>query len=250
MEKNTKRFLMFGVLAMFMFMFAMQFVTAMETVPVYSDNPIANWFKTIFGDWEAGENFSANIAKYLFWALVSMLVYSVASKLPGISGMFTGGKEFLGMAFSVIVGFLAMAYITPEEITVMMTSYSAMGFVLGGAIPFIILVAFTFTLGTNTTGGASQQLANKGIAWAMWVGFVAFIGYKAFNGLGVKDSMSTFYWIILIVAIVILVKMGALFTWVRKQKTETETEVATNKTEKATAKTKMDAGAIDELAKE
>ena len=237
MEKNIKRFLMLGVLAMFMFMFAMQLVMAV--------NPIGDWFT----NWE-DTNMSANVAKYLFWALVSMAVYSVALNIPGLSNLFKEGKEWLGMLFSIIVGFLSMAYITPNEIYAMMVSYSALGFVLGGAIPFIILVAFTFTLATATHGKAKQRLANKAIACTMWAGFLAFIVYKTFIAEGSATIKTTpLEWIITIAALLMLIMLGAIFKMFKKQQKEANIEEAKDKIEKSTAKTTADAEAVDKLAK-
>ena len=80
MEKNMKKILTLSVLGMFMFMFAMPFIAAA------GDTLISDWFT----NWEEA-NMSANIAKYLFWALVSMAVFSIGCRIPVIKGLW--GKK-------------------------------------------------------------------------------------------------------------------------------------------------------------
>ncbi|MBT6182927.1 hypothetical protein HN604_01220 [archaeon] len=164
MKKNTKKILSYSILGLFLFAFAMNFVAAA--------NPIGDWLTV----WEEGKDFSANFAKYLFWALLSILIFGVSGAIPGLSGK---GKDPLKWAVAIIVGFLSMAYITPHEIFVLMTTYSALGFVLGGVLPFIILTAFTFQLAsTGTKKKPAQRLMNKAFAWAMWGAFSLFLIYK------------------------------------------------------------------------
>jgi hypothetical protein len=220
-----------------MIMFAAGVVSAAE-------NPVIDPIKDWFASWTGGD-LSPNIVKYLFWALVSMVVYSVGSNIPGFSGMFKEGKEWLGMAFSIIVGFLSMAYITPDEVYVMMTSYSALGFVVGGAIPFIILIAFTFTLGTDTSGGAKQQLANRAVAWVMWFAFLVFIGYKAIAGL--DETGYGLDGLLAISVLAILFMQGALFKKMKKIREKAVIEAAKTKQDLSTAHTKMKAESMENL---
>ena len=162
MKKNTKKILAFSVLGLFMLMFAMQFVAAdrasdlakaeaerIENEQVYDnwkfnikDNPIGGWFR----DWETGENFSANIAKYLFWALISIVIFAIAKNIPGIGSQ----KDGIKWAFAILIGFLTMAYITPDEVYNLMTGYTALGLILGGAMPLVILLYFTITMAGET----------------------------------------------------------------------------------------------------
>lgn len=234
MEKNMKKAFVISVLGMFMFIFAVSFVSAA--------NPIGDWFT----NWEDAD-MSPNVAKYLLWALVSMVVYSVGSKIPGLSGMFTGGKEGLGMIFSAIVGFLSMAYITPDEVYALMISYSALGFVVGGAIPFLILIAFTFTLGTDETGGAKQMLANKAVAWVMWVGFFGFIVYKTFLGIG--ETTNWAMWTLLVAIIMMIANLGYVFKKFRTSRKEAVIAAATEKQDLATAHVQAGARAEETLGK-
>ena len=196
--KNTRKNLMLGFLAFFIFVFAINFVSAANQT-----GPIGDWFTS----WDDG-NFSTNIAKYLLWALVSMLVYGISDKFPGLEG-----KEFIKIPFALIVGFLSMAYITPEEVFSMMTAYNAMGFVLSTVIPFLILTFFTFDL-SGKEGTPKEQVSYNVLATVMWVGFSLFMVVRAITA--TKDS--TFLtWGIAAAAIVMTVSIRPLMAYIGKQ---------------------------------
>lgn len=235
MSVDRKRVLAIGLLGIFCFVITMSFVSAV-------DNPIGDWFSS----WENAD-FSANIAKYLFWALVSMAVFSVASNIPGLNKIFEGDREWLGMIFSVIIGFLSMAYITPDEVYAMMVSYSALGFTIGVALPFIILIAFTFTLATEDVKSVGQQLANKAIAWVMWGAFLIFLVYKSF-ATEIPDSFVVPNWILVIATALIFVSIGAIFGKMRKSKTQEVKDRAGETIDLAATLTKAQARSAEELA--
>lgn len=222
MKQNTKKILTFSVLALFMTMFAMQFVMAapvegagaLEEGAANSADAIKDWFTK----WGEGEDFSPNVAKYLFWALISMMVYSVVGKIPGFSDMFKGKKEWMGAVFSIIVGFLSMAYITPTEVYTMMVSYTAMGFVLGAALPFIILLFFTITLASESSKeSAVERYGKRIIAIGIWVAFTIFIGIKALGADSLTINSGGLYWIAFIVGIIITISISKIFKKVRKE---------------------------------
>jgi hypothetical protein len=195
MEKNMKKKLVFGFFSLFIFVFAINFVAAA--------NPIGDWFT----NWEAGE-VSSNIAKYLLWALVSMLVYGVSDKFPGLKG-----KEFIKVPFALIVGFLSMAFITPPEVYSMMTAYSAMGFVLSTVIPFLILAFFTFDL-AGKKGTPQERMTYKFLATAMWIGFSLFMVVRAIT---FEGDVNWLTWGIAAAAILITLSTGKIMALIAKQ---------------------------------
>ena len=201
--KNTRKNLMLGFLAFFIFVFAINFVSAA--------NPIGDWFFVNMDEWEGGgKNFSTNIAKYLLWALVSMLVYGISDKFPGLEG-----KEFIKIPFALIVGFLSMAYITPEEVISMMTAYNAMGFVLSTVIPFLILAFFTFDL-AGKEGTSKEQVSYNVLATLMWVGFSLFMVVRAITT--PEELHSTWLtWGIAAAAIVMTVSIRPIMKYVNKE---------------------------------
>ena len=195
MKKNTKKNLVLGFFSLFIFVFAINFVAAA--------NPTADWFSS----WDDG-NFSANIAKYLFWALVSMLIYGVSDKFPGLKG-----KEFIKVPFSLIVGFLSMAYITPDEVYSIMTSYSAMGFVMSSVVPFLILMFFTLDL-SGKEGDAKTQVGYNVIATLMWAGFSLFMVVRA---VGADEGSPLLTWGLAIAAIIMTISIKPFMAYIGKQ---------------------------------
>jgi len=220
MKKNTKKIISYGILGLFLFAFAMQFaiVSADNHLSLPSPSsgasstvldPIGDWLKV----WEEGKDFSANFAKYLFWALISILIFGVSDAIPGLSGK---KKDPLKWAVAIIVGFLSMAYITPDEIFVLMTTYSALGFVLGGVLPFIILAAFTFKLAAKgSRAKPAQRLMNKALAWLMWLAFSLFLLYRNVTAPAGSTAIAL-HWILVVLSIIMLVAIGWMFKKVGK----------------------------------
>ncbi len=198
MKKN----LVLGFFSLFIFVVAINFVSAA--------NPIGD----LFASWDDG-NFSANIAKYLLWALVSMLVYGVSDKFPGLKG-----RDLIKVPFALIVGFLSMAYITPVEVYSMMTAYSAMGFVLSSVIPFLILAFFTFDL-AGKEGEPKEKVTYNVIATLMWVGFSLFMVVRAFTA---PEGSGVLTWGLAIAAIVMAISIRPIMTYIGKQIHETKVD--------------------------
>jgi len=195
MKKDIKKILAVTVLGLFVFVLALQFVSA------------ANPIRDMFANWQSGENFSANIAKYLLWALVAMLIYGVSDKFPGLDG-----KEYIKVPFSLIIGFLSMAYLTPKDVISLMTSYSALGFTLGAIIPFLILTFFTFDLASKE-GNASEKVMYSMIATVMWAAFSVFLVYKAIY---VPEGGSKFLvWILALIAILLTVTIRPIMHYIK-----------------------------------
>ncbi len=241
MEKNTKKILVFGLLGLFALIFVMQFVAAQTPL-----DPIKDWF----GNWREG-NLSPNIAKYLFWVLVSIVVYSIGSKIPGLKTIFEGSLVLVGAVFSILVGFLSMAYITPDEVYALMTAYSAMGFVFGGMLPFIILFYFTITLATSSENkSASERFFTKLLAVALWILFTGFLIYKSVVIPEGVESDAAYRWLTIILAIISIIgifSMGLIFKkvrdWLRVEKKGKSGEVV----EDATTNIKQQANMQDNL---
>ena len=169
MKKNMKKVLMLGVLGMFMLAFAMSFVVA-EAAPVTGNaflDPIAD----MFAKWGDGQT-SVNVAKYLFLALLSIIIYSIVGVLPFLSDQ----SNWIKWPFSIIVGFLATAFVTPAEVYMMLLSYSAMGVVISGVIPLVILVFFTIEVEKK------DDRAGAMITPVVWIAFIAFLIYKVIAG--------------------------------------------------------------------
>ena len=246
---TMKRILVVALVGLFLLSLSASFVSAESLFEkFFGENA-----ETIYSDWLGGGDFNTNLAKVLLTVLITLIVYSISSKIPGLKNLFEGSKWFLGVIFSVIIGFLAMAYITPDEVYVIVMSYSALGFALGAGIPFIVLLFFTITLATEHEGGAKGVFLRKILAYALWVGFAGFMIYRIFfvdAGDTTSAIYSTLNWIILIVTIGVVIFLGAIFAKLMKADRDARIKEAEDKTKKATAKTEMDSQAIDELSEE
>jgi ABC-type multidrug transport system fused ATPase/permease subunit len=196
MNKNKNKILAIGIASVFALIFVSGLVSAA--------NPIADWFTS----WEEGEQFSANIAKYLLWALVAMLVYGVSDKFPGLEG-----KEYVKWPFAIIVGFLSMAYITPAEVIAMMGAYSGLGFALSIAVPLLILVFFTADLATKE-GSPKTKVMYELVSLAMWLAFTFFLLTRA---MGAPDGSKTLSWVLFGIACIMTFSVKPIMGMIKKQ---------------------------------
>ena len=138
--------------------------------------------KDMFTEWQGG-NLSINIAKYLFLALLTIFIFSIAKTVPFLKRMNQG---LIGL-FALIVGFLSTAYLAPQELYDLLLSYNALGMLLGAIIPFIILVFFSIEMGKEGEGGAIIQKV-------IWVGFIGFLCYKIYMGLMATGTEMKLSW--------------------------------------------------------
>lgn len=195
MNKNTKKILTFSVLGLFMFAFAMTIVAAAvpETTAITGNaiqDAIQDPIKDLFTKWEGGQ-LSTNIAKYLFLALLAIILYSLSSVLPFLSDQ----NEWLKWGFAIIVGFLATAFITPEEVYLLLVSYGAMGMVISSVIPLIILFFFTYELEKKNKRFGST------LTTMVWVGFVIFMVYRLIAGWASGNIDAWGFWLFIIVIV-------------------------------------------------
>lgn len=199
MNKNTKKILALGVLSLFMFAFVMTLVVAAapETAAV-TGNAVTDPIKNLFTKWEGGD-LSTNVAKYLFFALIAIIIYSISSVMPFLSNQ----KEWIKWPFALVVSFLATAFITPEEVYMMLISYGAMGLIMSAVIPFIILFFFTIEIEKKDPKLGSY------LTPIVWIGFVVFMAYKLIAGWANETSPLSgwefWLYIIAIVAAVIFI---------------------------------------------
>lgn len=153
--------------------------------------------KDMFANWTAG-HLSQNIAKYLFFILIALFIYSMVGVLP-----FVGAKRwYIQWPVALIIAFLAVAYLTPESIYAMLTGYGAMALVLGGLIPIMILIFFTIEL------ESSGEMGKGIVTFLIWFAFIIFWIYKLVEGLITKQySMITAipWFIVILVGIIFLV---------------------------------------------
>ncbi len=84
------------------------------------------------------------------------------------------GKQVLRWLFSFVISFLAIAFITPEDLVGVLTTYSALGLTLTIFIPFTPVIMYT----VNAVTKKDISILNLLLANFMWILFSLFLLYR------------------------------------------------------------------------
>jgi len=171
---DDKKLVAIVIATFFIFAFLLAFVNVPQNATVTGQATDGGFISDLFTDWSAG-NLDVNIAKYLFFFMLTMLIFSVLNfaKFPP--------KIALQFLIALPVGFLATAYITPDEIFTILTSYSALGIVLSFLLPFIIMLFFSAMLVSNEKI-KHMSMPKIMLEVFLWFFFVIVMGYKLIMG--------------------------------------------------------------------
>ena len=185
-HKKAKRFFLFNnkvapvavIVALLVFTLLLGFVN--KTGMAINESTTAtitghSFISDMFANWNAG-SLDTNIAKYLFWFMVTVLIWSALSfaKFP---------ENGIAQAFIAIpAGFLAVAYLTPAEIFTVLQSYETLGIVLTFIVPFMLMLFFSAMLLSNERI-KSMSVAKIMFEVFLWVFFLVVLGYKMISGL-------------------------------------------------------------------
>lgn len=212
-KKNSydKKYLAIGIIAVFVFAFLLNFVNVSqpsEQIP----NTITGHsiMGDLFANWSGG-NLDVNIAKYLFWIILTLFVFSALhfAKFPD--------NSFIQFLLGIIISFLATAYITPEEVFTILTTYTALGLTLSVIVPFLIMIFFSAMLLSN------EKISHMTIAKIMmevmlWLFFICFLIYKlitGYSGHELSTGMQIVMFAVLGISGLILVFNKGFRNWVR-----------------------------------
>tara|TARA_Y100000034_G_C6908725_1_gene422584 strand:+ start:2032 stop:2793 length:762 start_codon:yes stop_codon:yes gene_type:complete len=230
-----KRNVMFLSLFLFSLFLVPSFASAQWEVPVLSPEysgtevvygPWVDFLKGPFTSWGEGD-VGPNVAKIVLLLLLTVFLYAITDFLP----FFPKGKHGIKWMFSVLVAFLATAYLTPGEIYAQMMLYGALGFTLGAVIPLAIIIFFSVEVGRDPTPGSII------LQYFMWVAFAGFLIYRIITGIieaGVEPNSILFWFevVVLLFAIVIIAKNKAIRKWLfrtdlglKKEKAERKQDV-------------------------
>ena len=209
---DNKKLLTIAIASFFIFAFLLNFANVTETNATITGQPVAEGFIAgMFADWTTG-NLDINIAKYLFWIILTLFIFSALNfaKIPNNSA-----AQWL---IAIPVSFLSVAYITPEEIFTVLTAYSALGLTLSVIVPFVIMIFFSAMLISN------EKLKHMSVAKIMlevslWLFFIAFLIYKLIVGYGKGISMSSgvtiVMFIVLGLSLLVLIFNKGFRKWIR-----------------------------------
>ena len=198
-------------------------------------NDLFDPVKEMFSEWQEGD-LSVNVAKYLFLFLVAIVIFNVLEFIPIL-----GGKGPIRWVVAFIVSFLATAYLSKSDIYTMLASYGALGLVLGGVIPFLILMAFSIQLSKGGKKNRGGQLFAK----FMWFVFIIFLIWKLIDGMWgfttggeqVINIVEGFVYLGLIVAGIVWIWFAEkwVINFLFKNKLESDVEYSSNKLERRMA---------------
>ncbi len=175
------------------------------TITLVSAAPLTDPIKDLFA-FTGDSAISVNIAKYLFWILLTLLVWSA---LDAGNVVRNNGIRWI---ISIVVGFLGVAYLTPNEIWLTLISYGALGMTLLYIFPTLILMFFTFRVVRE------GQATGIVLQYAMWIIYSCFLAYRFIQGIitGDLDTTETSTWVFLGV-IIITVFVVIANKWLRKR---------------------------------
>jgi hypothetical protein len=164
------------ILAILVFAVLLNFVNTGNAVneSITGQQVKTNFISDLFGNWNAG-TLDANIAKYLFWFMVTVLIWSALSfaNFP---------PNGVAQAFIAIpAGFLATAYLTPAEVFTVLQSYETLGIVLTFIVPFMLMLFFSAMFVSNKK---IRSLTVPKIMFEvfLWMFFCVILGYKMISG--------------------------------------------------------------------
>ena len=145
------------------------------------------FIKNLFTSWQGG-NLDVNIAKYLFFFMITMVIFVVLNS--------TGIPEHVAFQwlFAIPSAFLATAYLTPAEVFSILTTWTALGITLSVLAPFALMMlgsAFILSPFDAKTNKVRKITVGQIIfIQVLWVGFLFFLFYKIFAGFG-EGALST-----------------------------------------------------------
>ena len=128
MKKRGILLLIFGLIFLGVFL---SFVSAESIL----DKVLNTTNTELFSKFLEGTSF----AKFLLFLLVALIIYGLGDFLP-----FTSQKPLVNSAIAVIVAYLSTMFLDSQEIYSILLSYSALGIVITGMVPFFMIAVIQF----------------------------------------------------------------------------------------------------------
>lgn len=165
----------------------------------------------LFTDWSSG-NLDTNIAKYLFWIIIMLLIFSALNfaKIPN--------NLALQWLIAIPVSFLVTAYIAPDEIFAVLTAYTALGLTLSVVVPFVIMMLFSSMLLSveKIKGMSVGKIMIEVVLWLFFVGFLIYKLVAGYTGIDRSNGVLIVIWVVLGLSVLILIFNKVFRRWVRK----------------------------------
>jgi len=153
--------------------------------------------KETFSKWGSGGGLGDIMARGLLAIIVFLLISVGLSHIPSI-----GKQKGVVILISAIIAFIATAYFTPQEITAILTSYTALGLTVSTILPFLILAGFTYN------AIKQQDIVLSMLSQIAW-GLFALYGIYRFGTILNDKGWEGLGWPGLIVGVTIIIAAGA-----------------------------------------
>ncbi len=160
--------------------------------------------ESIFGKTFNGKSpFDLAFAKFLVFVLIMLIVYGLVGLLPFFTGLEGREKKAIHWIFSIIVAFISVMYVAPEEIYAALVGYGAMAVILTAIIPFAIILTLSWKLATDPT--VTNMILQKILLW----GFGVYLIFRLIMVTIYRDQLPNVYayaWVIygIMLAVVII----------------------------------------------
>ncbi len=140
---------------------------------VKGDKSVANVnnYFSFLDIWEKGTSLDQTAAKYLFLFLIMLFVLAVLSSADFPQ------SSVLRFFLSIVIGFLATFFITPDEIYALLASYSGLGLTISLFLPVFILVLSTVMLARRAN---SLGVSSSVFLWAIYGVYMIYKGSMIF----------------------------------------------------------------------
>lgn len=206
---QNRRLLAITIAAFFVFAFLVGFVNVGKTTIAVTGQQ--TFISDLFTSWSAGD-FDVNIAKYLLWIMLTLLLFSIFTSVSFPPNF------FVRWLIAIPIAFLSIAYVTPSEILSIINTYSALGITLSVILPFFIVLFFSAAL--MSVKKIKELTAGRILAEvAVWMLFTAFLIYKLIAGMFAGSSFGINMIIIgftALVSLMIVMFNKAFRGWVRR----------------------------------
>jgi hypothetical protein len=170
-----------------------------------------NFISDLFANWSEG-SLDINIAKYLFWIILSTLIFGALNfaKFPD--------SGFLQGLLAIPIAFLFTAYITPSELFTVLTAYTAAGLAMSVIIPFMVLTFFSSMLLSNEKirSMTVSKIILEVSLWALFCGFLIYKLISGYPGVSLSSGAALIMFIVLGLSLLILFFNRHFRNWVRR----------------------------------
>jgi hypothetical protein len=153
---NGKKFLVIGLLGLFMISMFASIAVAQDEVNPEAEKFFGNAvggvgdvFGKLFGETYGTGFWELAAIKFLFFLLLLMVILAVSDSIPLLSE----SNAWIKWSISAIVSYLSVMYITPSDFYTILVSYTTMAIVITSVIPLAIIFAIVYKLSSEPSAG-------------------------------------------------------------------------------------------------